>query len=101
MRRLGILLVLGTLLTGCAAVGPNTIGPDRFDYGNAIAESWRKQTLQMMFSLAETGSKQLSPVVTVGAGGLRLIAELPAALPRRDAPGACPVRDHVGTPVAP
>ncbi len=44
MRLLGILLICVTL-GACTQVGPNTIARDRFDYGNAIADSWKRQTL--------------------------------------------------------
>ena len=33
------------LLTGCAHLGPGTVAVDRSDYGTAIAESWKQQTL--------------------------------------------------------
>ena len=32
-------------LTGCAHLGPKTVAVDRFDYGTAIADSWKQQTL--------------------------------------------------------
>jgi hypothetical protein len=33
------------VLAGCAHVGPKTVAVDRFDYGTAIADSWKQQTL--------------------------------------------------------
>lgn len=33
------------VLAGCASVGPKTVIVDRTDYGNAIGESWKEQTL--------------------------------------------------------
>jgi len=33
------------LLTGCAHLGPQTVGRDRFDYNEAISNSWKEQTL--------------------------------------------------------
>jgi hypothetical protein len=38
-------LALATLITGCAHLGPKTVAVDRFDYGTAIADSWKQQTL--------------------------------------------------------
>jgi hypothetical protein len=31
-------------LVGCASVGPASVTVDRFDYGTAIASSWKQQT---------------------------------------------------------
>jgi hypothetical protein len=31
--------------TGCQHLGPKTVAVDRFDYGTAIADSWKQQTL--------------------------------------------------------
>jgi len=39
------LLGLAFQLWGCAAVGPRTVTRDRFDYVEAISESWKRQTL--------------------------------------------------------
>ncbi len=50
MRTLGILLICVTL-GACTQVGPNTIARDRFDYGNAIADSWKRQTLLNLLRL--------------------------------------------------
>src|SRR6185436_16554310 len=38
-------LVSGLTLTSCSHLGPKTVAVDRFDYGTAIAESWKQQTL--------------------------------------------------------
>ena len=33
------------LLAGCTGIGPRTVIRDRFDYVNAISNSWKKQML--------------------------------------------------------
>lgn len=37
--------VFSLLLTGCAHLGPKTVAVDRFDYSNAVGDSWKQQTL--------------------------------------------------------
>lgn len=36
---------LTLVFAGCQSIGPGTVPRDRADYGNAIAESWKRQTL--------------------------------------------------------
>ena len=47
------------LLAGCAGIGPGTVSRDRFDYVNAISNSWKKQMLlnlvKMRYVDADTG----------------------------------------------
>ncbi|MBW2174197.1 MAG: hypothetical protein JRF64_06060, partial [Deltaproteobacteria bacterium] len=33
------------LLVGCSGIGPGTVERDRFDYVNALSNSWKKQML--------------------------------------------------------
>jgi hypothetical protein len=40
-----VTLLTLVLLTGCSGIGPSTVGRDRFDYVNALSESWKKQML--------------------------------------------------------
>jgi len=42
-RILGTLLLL--VVAGCASVSPQNIKTDRMDYGQVVAESWKRQTL--------------------------------------------------------
>jgi hypothetical protein len=39
------------LFTGCASIGPPTVARDRFDYIEAISDSWRAQTLLNMVKI--------------------------------------------------
>jgi uncharacterized membrane protein len=39
------------LFAGCSGIGPGTVTRDRFDYINAITESWKKQMLLNMVKL--------------------------------------------------
>lgn len=49
----GLLLVwsASVLVTGCASVGPPTVGRDRFDYVAAISDSWKRQMLQNLLKI--------------------------------------------------
>src|SRR5271168_226130 len=38
-------VVLNLLLVACSSVGPSTVPYDRIDYGTAIGNSWKEQTL--------------------------------------------------------
>ena len=48
-----LLLLAGTLLlgTGCRSIGPRTVPRDRLDYSQAIANSWKHQTLLNLIRL--------------------------------------------------
>ena len=37
--------VLAALVAACAGIGPGTVPHDRIDYGSAIGDSWKEQTL--------------------------------------------------------
>ena len=41
-------VALLAMISGCISVGPETISRDRFDYGQAIANSWEEQMLSNM-----------------------------------------------------
>lgn len=38
-------LVVAWLVAGCQSIGPATIPRDRIDYGAAVSDSWKEQTL--------------------------------------------------------
>jgi hypothetical protein len=42
---LSLLLLLTLTLAGCASIGPGSVTRDRFDYGESLAESWKRQLL--------------------------------------------------------
>lgn len=40
-----VLVVIALLIGGCHSIGPGSVQRDRIDYGGAIADSWKEQTL--------------------------------------------------------
>jgi hypothetical protein len=49
--RHSIIIVAILLLAGCSGIGPNTVNRDRFEYTNALAESWKSQMLKNLVGL--------------------------------------------------
>jgi hypothetical protein len=45
MRQELAAVVLNLLLVACSSIGPGTVPYDRIDYGSAIGDSWKQQTL--------------------------------------------------------
>jgi hypothetical protein len=46
------IIVVGILLfAGCSGIGPHTVNRDRFEYTNALAESWKSQMLKNLVGL--------------------------------------------------
>lgn len=55
-------------LTGCGALGPNTIPRDRFDYNMEIARSWKEQTLLNIVKLRYADMPLFVEVASVVSG---------------------------------
>lgn len=85
-KMLLVTLLFGLLAaSGCASIGPRTVGNDSFDYTSVLAVPYHsywfwldngdigsKQLFTFMmflFSLTETGGKEGAPIVTISAGG--------------------------------
>jgi hypothetical protein len=51
-RKIQILLFSAFLLiSACTAIGPTTVARDRFDYVNAMSESWKRQMLLNLIAI--------------------------------------------------
>lgn len=48
---IAVLILTFGVLAGCASIGPAMVPRDRFDYVNAISESWKSQTLLNLVKL--------------------------------------------------
>ena len=46
-----VFCLLALCLAGCAGIGPATVSRDRFDYTEAISDSWKKQMLLNMVKI--------------------------------------------------
>jgi hypothetical protein len=49
--RHSIIAVAILLLAGCSGIGPHTVNRDRFEYTNALTESWKSQMLKNLVGL--------------------------------------------------
>ncbi|QDU32043.1 hypothetical protein KS4_00710 [Poriferisphaera corsica] len=61
----GCLLVITGGMVGCRAYGPTTIGPDRFDYNESIAQSWNTQLLQNLVRMRYGGTPHFVEVNSI------------------------------------
>src|SRR5215471_15913760 len=60
--------VLAALVTACAGIGPGTVPHDRIDYGSAIGDSWKEQTLLNIVKLRYADMPIFLDVAQVVAG---------------------------------
>jgi len=72
--------VLAALVAACAGIGPGTVPHDRIDYGSAIGDSWKEQTLLNIVKLRYADMPIFLEVAQVIAG-YSCRVRLPAASP--------------------
>jgi hypothetical protein len=60
--------VLAGLVAACAGIGPGTVPHDRIDYGSAIGDSWKEQTLLNIVKLRYADMPVFLEVAQVIAG---------------------------------
>ena len=68
MARRLIAAVLAALVAACAGIGPGTVPHDRIDYGSAIGDSWKEQTLLNIVKLRYADMPIFLEVAQVIAG---------------------------------
>ena len=61
-------MALAVAVVGCTSIGPNRVAVDRFDYGAAIADSWKQQTLLNVVKLRYMDLPVFVDVASVVAG---------------------------------
>ena len=61
-------LMLAMMVPGCTHLGPKTVAMDRFDYGTAIGDSWKQQTLLNIVKLRYMDLPVFMDVASVVSG---------------------------------
>ena len=56
------------LFSGCLDIGPKSVPADRFEYGTAIADSWKQQTLLNIVKLRYVDMPVFVDVASIVAG---------------------------------
>jgi hypothetical protein len=69
MRKHLVLVVLtGFLVAGCTPIGPKSLPRDRFDYNQAISDSWKEQTLLNIVKLRYADMPLFVEVASIVSG---------------------------------
>ncbi|MGB5327520.1 MAG: hypothetical protein WBO58_04805 [Gammaproteobacteria bacterium] len=69
MRKRAVLFVLiGLLVAGCTSIGPKSVPRDRFDYNQAISDSWKEQTLLNIVKLRYADMPLFVEVASIVSG---------------------------------
>ena len=69
MRTHAVLAALmGFFVTGCTSIGPNSVPRDRFDYNQAISDSWKEQTLLNIVKLRYADMPLFVEVASIVSG---------------------------------
>ena len=62
------IIAVGLALGGCKSVGPKTVPVDRFNYNNAISDSWKEQTLLNIVKLRYADMPLFVEVASIVSG---------------------------------
>ena len=66
--RAAMILLTVFLLTGCSTIGPPSVSRDRFDYNQAVSDSWKAQTLLNIVKLRYADMPLFIEVASIVSG---------------------------------